>query len=326
MLGIVLSHWGGHGSWEPTIDNAFLFSKVYLQLTQFFGEVGNCLFVLITGYFCAFRETINKKSIIRLVVDVKFYTFSIWLTLLALGIYGFSIIGLVTALFPFIFTMYWFILPYLVVFAISPWLNYILASSSPKTLWWFFGCLIAVELILPMIKASTVSSNVGLFVLIYCVGAMMRRSEKFSLIIKKYKWCLVGFGYICAISSLLILDILTIKLSLPLWFSSIFVNRFAPLPLVSALGLFVVFSSFTFHSGFINRIATSAFSVYLISEHPRIHPWFWKVFFDNMTMYNNTPCLVAYSVIQCLIVMIVCIIIDTIYKRLKHLLLSVLSN
>lgn len=144
ILGIVLSHWGGHGSWELTADNSLLTSKVYLQLTQFFGEVGNCLFVLITGYFCAFREKIRKETIVRLVTDVKFYSLIIYSVIIIIGINEFTIGGLVTALFPFVYKMYWFILPYLVVFAISPWLNYILASSSKSTLYWFFGSLVAV--------------------------------------------------------------------------------------------------------------------------------------------------------------------------------------
>lgn len=38
MFGIVLSHWGGHGSWELTPDNTNLINKVFIQLTQYFGE------------------------------------------------------------------------------------------------------------------------------------------------------------------------------------------------------------------------------------------------------------------------------------------------
>ena len=47
MFGIVLSYWGGHGSWELTPGNTNLF----IQLTQYFGEVGNCIFVMITEFF-----------------------------------------------------------------------------------------------------------------------------------------------------------------------------------------------------------------------------------------------------------------------------------
>ena len=62
MLGIVLSHWGGHGSWELSTDNAYLANKVFLQLTQFLGEVGNCIFFLITGYFSYNRDQLIRKD------------------------------------------------------------------------------------------------------------------------------------------------------------------------------------------------------------------------------------------------------------------------
>ena len=58
MLLIVLSHWGGHGSW--TYENSLnLLYGGYIQYTQFFGEVGNCVFILITGYFLAERNEIR---------------------------------------------------------------------------------------------------------------------------------------------------------------------------------------------------------------------------------------------------------------------------
>lgn len=55
MLFIVLSHWGGHGSWVD-VDYSNLFNSAYLQYTQFLGELGNFTFVLITGYFLSTRE------------------------------------------------------------------------------------------------------------------------------------------------------------------------------------------------------------------------------------------------------------------------------
>ena len=36
MFGIVLSYWGGHGSWELTPGNTNLINKVFIQLTQYF--------------------------------------------------------------------------------------------------------------------------------------------------------------------------------------------------------------------------------------------------------------------------------------------------
>lgn len=166
MLGIVLSHWGGHGSWELALDNAYLGNKIFLQLTQFFGEVGNCIFFLITGYFSFQRDSINKKGLLRLIIDTKFHSLWVWLLVLIIGIYDFSLGGLVKSLFPIVMNQYWFVLPFIVVCAIAPWINRILKKSDSKTLKWYFGSLIMIEMCLPLVGAITVSSNVGLFILV----------------------------------------------------------------------------------------------------------------------------------------------------------------
>lgn len=93
MFGIVLSHWGGHGSWELTSDNSYFINKVFLQLTQYLGEIGNCVFVLITGYFLALQDTINTKGIVRVIKDVKIYAFIIWLVVSLCGICEFKFMG-----------------------------------------------------------------------------------------------------------------------------------------------------------------------------------------------------------------------------------------
>lgn len=104
MFGIVLSHWGGHGSWELTPDNTNLINKVFIQLTQYFGEVGNCIFVMITGFFLASRDSMNTKGLMRVVKDVKFYAFTTWLLVVALGFVKFSITGGVLSLLPIIYS------------------------------------------------------------------------------------------------------------------------------------------------------------------------------------------------------------------------------
>ena len=55
MLLITLSHWGGHGAWAG-LGCSSLITDTYIQFTQYLGELGNCTFVLMTGYFCSIRQ------------------------------------------------------------------------------------------------------------------------------------------------------------------------------------------------------------------------------------------------------------------------------
>ncbi len=324
MLGIVLSHWGGHGSWNLSSDNTFIINKIWLQLCQFFGEVGNCIFFLITGYFTYNRETINKKGIIRLILDVKFYAFSVWLVALALGVYSFSFGGLTKYLFPIVFKQYWFVLPFLTVCAIAPWINDILRKSTPKTLKWYFVIMILIEMILPLIGAITISSNVGLFILVYSIGAIIKKEEKLFSFVNRYRLLLIGCGYGIAIGSLYFIDLMCAKLGISCDYSMVLISRFSFVPILASLGLFLVFKQKRFTNSMINYCAQGVLSVYLISEHPYIHPWFWKSNFDNMDFYYSIY-LIPISIGQCIIVMVACLIIDTLYRIIKQQLANVIN-
>lgn len=209
MFGIVLSHWGGHGSWELTPDNTNLINKVFIQLTQYFGEVGNCIFVMITGFFLASRDSMNTKGLMRVVKDVKFYAFTTWLLVVALGFVKFSITGGVLSLLPIIYSQYWFVAPFLLVLVLSPCLNKLLLAFTDKQRKWYFALLLAIELVLPLIFAKTVSSNLGAFVLFYSIGAQLRYLPELENKLMRYNKGLTIAGFGLAIASILLLDIVT---------------------------------------------------------------------------------------------------------------------
>lgn len=321
MLGIVLSHWGGHGSWELSTDNAYLANKVFLQLTQFLGEVGNCIFFLITGYFSYNRDSVNKKGLLRLVIDTKFHSLWVWIAVLLIGVYDFSIGGLVKSLFPIIMKQYWFVLPFIVVCLIAPWINQILKNSDSKTLKYYFGTLIMIEMVLPLIGATTVSSNVGLFILVYSIGAILKKEERFLSFVTKNKYLLLIGGYGGGILFIAATDLIVAKFGMNPAFSMILTDRFSFLPSIAAISLFVIFLNINFYNRIVNYIAQSVLSVYLISEHPYVHPWFWKTYFDNMEFYS-TWYMIPVAILQCIIVMIVCIVIDMLYRIIRDYLMK----
>lgn len=321
MLGIVLSHWGGHGSWELSVDNAYLVNKVFLQLTQFFGEVGNCIFFLITGYFSYNRDSVNKKGLLRLVIDTKFHSLWVWIAVLLIGVYDFSIGGLVKSLFPIVLKQYWFVLPFIVVCAIAPWINQILKNSDSKTLKWYFGSLVMIEMVLPLVGATTVSSNVGLFILVYSLGAILSKEKRLLSYIKSKKYLLLICGYGGGILFIAATDLIVAKFGINPAFSMILTDRFSFLPSIAAISLFVIFLNINFYNRIVNYIAQSVLSVYLISEHPYVHPWFWKAYFDNMEFYS-TWYMIPTALLQCIIVMIGCMILDIIYRLLRDCLIK----
>ncbi len=313
MLGIVLSHWGGHGSLM------FVNGGGYLSLTQYFGEVGNCIFLLITGYYSANRIDINIANIRKLVIDVKFYAIAIWFIALIFGIVNFSFGSFIKFLLPIVYSQYWFFTPFLVVCFFSPVLNMIIEKSSHKYLLAYLVLLITIELILPLIKASTLTSNLGLFILVYSIGAVLRkRSIAFSKLCT-YRYFLLT-GLVFALVGLNIFG-LFVSDSLSSILNGIIRSRFTPLPLICALSLFCIFSKFSFSNMHINKVAASTFAIYLISEHPSIYPWLWKLPVLNNIHYINSDWMIPISILLCIAVMSCCIVLDMLYKRLKSSIL-----
>ena len=313
MFFIVLSHASGHGAWGEGGDNLVL-NSVLMQGMQFFGEVGNCIFILITGFFCWEKNRINLKSLRRLLIDVHFYSISIYVLVILFGICHFSLGGGIKALFPIVFTQYWFILPYITIFFLAPWLNYFIASLTTKRLLFFLIFLFLIECILPIINAKTISSNVGLFIFFYSVGAILKKSKLFFQVISNLKFVLIlGSLILCYL-----LNFMEITQGFFFHASSANAMRFSFLPLSFALGLFVLFVTLNINSQLINATAKSVFAVYIISENPNVWGWLWKTSWLNVDSVLNSYYLVPKVILISLFVMVLCIIIDVFVKKVYN--------
>lgn len=66
-------------------------------------------------------------------------------------------------------------------------------------------------------------------------------------------------------------------------------------------------------------MAQSAFAVYLISENPNVYSWFWKTYLDNIDYYNSAF-MIPIAMIQSSTVLLVCIIVDMLYKNVKTII------
>ena len=282
-----------------------------MQSAQFLGEVGNCLFILITGYFCAQKTSPNLKSLNYLLFDVHFYSIILFLSVVLAGASAFSIGGLVKSICPLIFTQYWFILPYIVVFLISPWLNHIIDTLTSKQLFCYFAILLLIECLLPVINAKTISSNVGLFILFYSTGAILSKKEVLLDLVKRYNLVLILVsGAMCVFLNYL--QILGVS---PFQADSAIAMRFSPLPILFSVGLLSIFVSKTYYSQLINKIAKSVFAVYLISENANVWPWLWKTKLFSLANVSSPYIIIPKMLGNCLLVMAICITIDLVEKK-----------
>lgn len=307
-----MSHWGGHGSFSLSDNYEISCNYVWLQLAQIFGGLGTTTFVLISGYFSYGKNDINWKGIRRVVMDVRFYAFTIWVVTFISGLNSFHPSQFVGAFLPIVvFPQYWFVLPYLLVCLLSPLLNKIVYKAPSNQLIALFFVLILSEFIYPIFGRTDLESQLVRFTTFYVIGACLNKYKDRLPSLTKYRWYLFTSSFCAIILIILLVDILGI----PDKYGQFSGTR-TPFVILMSIGIFTVFHNFKFQSSVINNISKSSFAIYLISENPNIFTWFWKQTFECMDFFSS-PLMIPISIFQCLLVCIACIFIDIIFKRIR---------
>ena len=111
MIFIILHHFVVH---QPdSFINMNIMSSSNFIYSLFFsgGKFGVALFIMITGYFMIDKD-FKFNKLIKLELQVLFYTLSIFLLLLITGVTEFNFTELFTSIFPVINKKYWFITSY----------------------------------------------------------------------------------------------------------------------------------------------------------------------------------------------------------------------
>lgn len=327
MLGIVLSHWGGHNEAVFAPDSGLLINNIWLLFCQQFGELGNALFVLITGYF-QINQKFSKKHIVNFAITVEFYSVMVYIICLCTRVCSLSVTGIIKSVFPIMYTSYWFIVPYFFLYLFIPLLNKIINDLYHDKLIYVIAVLILVETLLPIIKADTISSNFGLFVLYYIIGALIRikgSSNSLSEVKISGKWGkwkarldgIISHDFVITGICVLLLvsaSILSVvsRSGGVLLLTQLMLGRFSIFTAIISIFIFKRFASgSSFSNGIINWVSKTSFSIYLISENYNVYPWLWKKYFNNLYSFDKLS-FIPMSFVSVLTVMIICSIIDTI--------------
>ena len=218
----------------------------------------------------------------------------------------------ILALCPIIFSQYWFVIPFLCVCLLGPWLNEIICKLDRKSAFAFYGLQFLFILILPIIGNGAIASNITLFVFYYSIGAGLNIHRSLIDKLGRYKWIMVLIGLFSTISLCYILD----TFGAPQSYNRL-IGRFTPFPLITALGLLIIFIKSNIQSAIINKLAVSTFAVYLISENANIYNWLWKDYFDSAAHAGDWT-MIPISLFQCSIVFWSCIVIDQIYRLIRN--------
>lgn len=311
MILIVMHHYSVHGGFilDP---NTISLNKFLVQFLSAGGYLGVDCFILITGYFLI-ESSFKIEKLLKLLFVIFFYSASIYIIFLALGMIDFNIKMAIKSLFPTIFEKYWFATCYIILYIFSPYINALIRAIDKKQHFNLIIILLVIWSVIPTFTTAKLDlSSTCWFVTLYIIASYIRLYPNcwFENFGKNISIALASYSLI--LISIFIFDVLGLKFS-TFGYQATYFTGMNKLPLLlCAVTLFLVFKNFQIRNNkLINTISSSMFGVYLIHDNNFVRDFLWLDLFKNQQFYHS-PYLIVHAITVILSVFIICIIIDQI--------------
>lgn len=333
MLLIVIHHSMFHGT--LTVSNTTILTKGTPLTTSLFnaiafgGKIGVYIFVLITGYFMV-NSKISLKKVVKLWLPIFFW--SVLLTIVVGSItHQLTVGGIVKSIFPIIFNQYWFMTTYVFMYLLIPEINVVLNHINIRQE--VFLIILGLVIIFPSnhyFYGSYVDVWLINFCIAYCFGGIIRKHDLLKQNwFKRLSIFLLCFSILVDFLFTFSLTYLGFKLQ-----STKFIrySRFADGGLtifcfLAAIGVFVWLGSkqMKYHR-WINVIASTTFGIYLIHDNRMMENFLWLDILHMKSMISQPAYVVFYILLICLIVFIICSILEYFRKLLFQKLENKMAN
>lgn len=288
------------------------------NVMAFGGKIGVFLFVLITGYFMIYSH-ISLKKIVKLWLPIFFWSVALAL-ILGTYLHNLTIGKLIRAIFPIIFSQYWFMSTYVFMYLLIPILNRAILSLNIKQE--ILLTLVGLAVIFPSTHfyGSNVFSWLGAFCFAYAFGALIRKHD----LLKKH-WFQV-IGQILLWGSLLVDIIVAFGFSYVGFalnkvniakHSGMLTNGVIIFCLFEAVGLFICIGSKNIkYNKFINTVAATTFGIYLIHDNNFARSFIWNDVFHMKRLFGQPAYVIFYALGICVIVFTICSLMEFIRRMI----------
>jgi len=326
MLMIITLHYLDKGDALPKFEEMSTVNHYITWIVEAFCYVSVNIYVLISGYFLSCSRFTVKKLLL-LWGQIVFYSWVIGGIFLLTGMVGEGATGLYELIFialPVTAGHYWFATVYVLLFAVSPFLNAAVAKMSREQ---HRACIVVLLIVfsvwntfLPMTVPMTdrEGMDIAWFICVYMIAAYLR---KYPEVLKAKKPVMV-LGYVVSSIVIFLAGILL------LWVDEVFgklggyaINWYAynSLPvLIGSVCLFVVFLKTEIKSipfgRIINTLAGTTFGIYLIHEH-RYLRYLWPQWLHT-TENASQPWMILHLIGSVLLVFAACACIELLRKWL----------
>jgi len=289
-------------------------SMIIYQSLQIPLHIGVPVFVLISGYY---GIKLSMCGLLRILLPLLFFYVPIetaghfWI-----GFDCADSLGLANPLFFISQSPYWFVRTYFWLFLLSPVLNLYLKESTSKQRLYLLAVLCIIAVYFGTVRGDSSlfgGKNVVNFMFIYVLGNTIRHYQK---IIDGINLSSIIIGYILLNALILFLyhyfySPTAVDLLTRLCFSYC-----SPLLIHNAVLFFLIFGRLHFHNEFVNRVASSTFSVYIIHHVPFILFWILRPITMSVVEIGSPSYTIGVLSVLSLGVMSACIITDQIFRPL----------
>jgi surface polysaccharide O-acyltransferase-like enzyme len=320
MLLIVCNHFEGHALAIQGFEwgSANLYSN---WLIRGIGYIGVNLYVLISAYFLC-MSSFKAKKLLKLLVEVWFYSMIIYGLFVGTGQVSFSFKGFFKSFLPTLCSQYWFVTCYVVMYILSPFFNkLILLLYNKRALMRFSFLLFVLFCVIPnffffseWIHFGGTCGIVWMSV-VYFFGATIRYQTNIEKL-KERKRLLFGGMIICWILPLItkvVIAFITQKVMGSVIGSSLFYMNNSIVIVVSSIITFLAFLSIEIKGTVINFVAPSTLAVYLIHDNVYVRPLLWKYSLELLGEVQYPS--VLYVLLLTLGIFSICVLID-LFRRL----------
>ena len=317
MFMIVLCHFASHGGFSFDAQTLSV-PRFWWSAIEMGGELGNDIFVLISGYFLIHDKGgfFNFKRVLKFWGQVFFYSIVIYCIFAIAGVSEFGVVSFLKAIFPITFESWWFASTYFVLYIIHPFINLFLRNLDKSKFQKLLIMLLILWSFIPTFTSYSYQSNKLLwFITLYSVASYVRLYGLNAKFTAKH-WLLIALSFLLLrYLTCVTLILLGTKISFAYNHLLFFYWQQTLFTFLSALSLFMVFEKMNMgHRKWINIVASASFGVYLIHDSEMIRPLLWLDVFKN-AQYQNTVMLIPYSVIAVSVVYIVCTLIDLLRQQ-----------
>lgn len=207
--------------------------------------------------------------------------------------------------------LWWYATAYAIFLALLPFLSRGLKALGREYHLALAATVLTIWGLLSFIPgAQSLSDNVFGFIYVFIlISAYKWYMKPFTT---KQIWLLTGIGF----GFFLLYTVASATLSLMGHDMGIFITGSWRLPVVMVgFGMFLLFGCITFHSRVINRIAQSAFSVYLITDYAASEKLLWVRLFNLQNLYQQ-PWAILLILGILLAIYAICTLLDFIRQAL----------